>query len=170
MEKLIKFNTKEWVKELDLFTIIEETDLFSPNKNKPTFKVVSYDGCKKLANFFEVVVKETPIFLCQPTAENKHQHIWGCRVGFKGQSDRDDWAFCEGEASQFNTNPVNADTAGRPILDMSNIDAQFKSAMAYKRSRCKWVLRIIGLIWTYWAVESPSFKNNDGSISDYSDI
>ena len=170
MEQLIKFNTKEGEKELNLFSIIEESDMFAPDKTRPNFKVMKYDGCKKLADFFWVVIKDTPLFLTQPTADNKNQHVWAGFLGFKGDSDRDYWVFSEGEASQFNTNPIGADDNGRPVLNSKNIDWQFKSNMAYKRFFCRGVFKILGMYWLYADIESPSFATNGDSISDYGSL
>lgn len=164
MEQLIKFNTLEGEKEIDLYSIISEDDTFVPKKT--TKRVVKYDGCKKLAAYFKLVIKETPLFFSQPNSENKQQHVWCMRMGFKGDQDRDNRTFAEGEASQFNTKPINKGADGNPILNKDNIDAQFKSNMAYKRAYCRGVFKHLGMLGVYADIESPSFYEGENGTLD----
>ena len=170
MEQIVKFKTDKGAMDFDLFKIIGDKDIYAPDKNKPNFKVITYDGCKKLADYRGVVLKETPQFLVQPNSDNMQQHVWGMWLGFKGTNDRDERQFCEWEASQLNTGQIVKTKDGSAKHDQwTKIDAQFKSAMAYKRAYCRGVLRILGLLGMYSAVESPSFETN-GEAVDYANL
>ena len=99
MAQMVQFKTPTGTTEVDLFSIITEKDVRKSGKAN----VISYDGCKKIADFFGVVIKDNPMFLSQPNRENMQQHIRGMWLGYKGDESRDNRQFCEGEASQLNT-------------------------------------------------------------------
>ena len=156
MENIIKFKTIDGSVEFDLFKIIDEKDMWKNGK----LEIISYDGCKKLADYFGVVMKETPQFLCQPNAENWQQHIFWMWVWFKGDSNRDNWIYSEWEASQLNTGEMVKDKEGNVRhVQTTKVDSMYKSNMSFKRAYCRWILRILGLIGIYSDIESATFGN-----------
>lgn len=166
----IKFTYKpvrfDVIVEKDLKEAVAETDVWMSWKAK----VLSYDGCKKLADYCGIVVKETPQVFCSPTDSNMQQHIRGMRVGYKGDADRDNRIFCEWEASQLNTGQlVKKAEWGMRHDQRSKIDSQYKSNMAFKRAYCRGVLRLVGLIGVYSSVEAPAFETW-GNPVDYTSL
>lgn len=152
--------------ECDLFSVIEEKDTRKVGKSS----IISYNGCKKIAEHCAISIKQTPIFLVQPSDTNLQQHIRWIWMGYKWDSDMDNWEFVEWEASQLNTwQLVNKLEGWKKHDQWTKVDSQFKSAMAYKRAYCKWVLKLAWLIGVYSVVEAPVFENTTESI-DYKNL
>lgn len=155
-----------------LFEIIWKNDVW----NKGGIRIISYDGCKRLADFCGVVIKETPMLHCSPTTWNRQQHIWGIRLGFADQNSRDTRVFSEWEASLLNTWTLVKDEASwkQRVSEYGSIDAKYKSAMAYKRAYCKWIIRLLWLTGVYSDIEASDFQKpsswKDDDFVDYNSL
>lgn len=147
---------KEWVlTKVPLSEIIDANDIFTSGKTP----VITYDGTKKIADYCWIVIKENPMFLVQPGNENKQQHIWWLWFGYKGEDNRDNWVFSEGEASLLNTGRIEkTKEGGSKHIEWGEVDSMYKSAMAYKRAYCRGVLRLAKLYGVYSAVEAQEFS------------
>ena len=144
-------------KVCNLFDIISESDAWE-HVDKKTWrrtKIIWYDGCKKIADAACVVIKETPVFVSHPMEWNLQQHIRWMRMWFKGDKERDNWVFIEWEANKLNAKDWT-------------VSGDYKSAMAFKRAYCKWLLRLVGLIWVYSAVEADVFNESKENVWYYS--
>lgn len=127
-------------------------------------KIISYDGCKKLADFCWIVIKETPMFPVQPNVNNRQQHIWAMWLGYKWDNDRDNRLFIEGEASMLNTGKIVEDPTNpwkTKVDEINSVDSKYKSTMAYKRAYCKGIVRMTRLIGIYSDVEASDFQKPD---------
>lgn len=169
-ELLFKYGLSNNPKEANLFDIISESDY----RTSWRLKIISYDWCKKIADYCGVVIKETPLFLTQPNSENLQQHIRAGYLWYKWDNNRDNRVFTEWEASKLNTWKFVekvVDWKKTTVHDeRTKIDAQYKSAMAYKRFWCRWVLRLLNITGFYSAVESPTFIRWEKQEIDYNSL
>lgn len=152
--------------KLKLSEIIDKSDVWVADG----CKIISYNGCKKIAIACGIVLKSEPKLVCQPTKENYQQHIWTVTLGYKGIDSFDSFSFAEGEASKLNTGEIVKNGESSQHNEWSKIDSKYKSAMAYKRAYCKAILQLIKLVGVYSSVESQAFDSNTTSIEDYTQL
>lgn len=168
MDTLIFTNEKNEKVSIPLSDVIDVTnDIW----NRDRTRVMSYDGCKKIAAYCWITVKETPVFPCQPTKDNYLQHIWLLRLGYTWDTENKYSIFAEGEASKLNTGKIYKDTSWAVKYDEANpVDSKYRSAMAYKRAYCRWILQLVQLTGIYSEVEAADFKKPDGEAIDYTTL
>ena len=154
MEK-VKFIDTDWQeKEFDLISVIWEDGMW----NSWMLKIMSYNACKKLFAAAKLSFACEPKLVCTPSEWNKQQHIW--LVGMKTQ----DWTvhYSEWEASKYNTGKiVQEDVWGKKVItyvEATEIDAKYRSRMAYKRAYCRCVLDMLGFDDVYSAEDAKDFQ------------
>lgn len=121
--------------------------------------ILSYNSCKKLFLEAKLEYVGEPKLVCGPREDNKQQHIWV--LGIKDT--KGNVLYSEGEASKYNTgkHTVGTDPAGKPVnlySELNEIDAKYRSRMAYKRAFCRCVMDILGLEEFYSDSDASEFK------------
>lgn len=141
-------------------SIVGEKGTWTIKAGYKDIKVLSYNSCKKLFLSAGLKFIESPKLVCTPDESNKQQHIW-----LIGMQDTE-WnqVYAEGEASRFNTWKItqqkNADGAiVTKYIEVSEIDAKYRSRMAYKRAFCRCVMDILWLEEYYSEDDSREFRN-----------
>ncbi len=162
MENTMEFSySKDWKEiTISLDKVIGQKDTWLKNG----VKIISYGWVKKIADYCNIVIKETPQLLCTPKEWNHQQHIWWMWLGFSWDKHRDIWEYSEWEANRLNTWEVKKGKDGKQVYRERTIDWAYKSAMAYKRAYVRWVIKMIKLFWVYGDVESNDFIN-EGSLN-----
>lgn len=160
----ITYITKEG-KAKKLFSVIDKDDFFIHNGRTPIIKLT---GIKKIRDAEDIVEKDFRVEIT-PTESNKQQHAINIWVGFKGDSDKDNWRRGSGEASMLNTGEVIfKDKTGedgtkvkvRLYNEVGCIDASYRFAMAEKRGLSRAVLDLVQLHNVYSEIESSDFVNS----------
>lgn len=120
--------------------------------------IFKYAAIQKIAKYEDIVEKRFEMVVT-PMASNYQQHGLNLWVGFKGDTDEDNWVRGSGEASALNTG-VQIVLPNQPIqfLEATKIDARYKLAMADKRAFCRAVLKFIGMFNAYGDVEAKEFE------------
>jgi hypothetical protein len=133
-------------------------------------KIISLSGLQKIAQKESIAEKRFQVDIT-PNENNKQQHVVNIWLGFKGDSDTDNWVRGSGEASVLNTGKVekklNSNTGNYDYsyIERSEIDSQYRFAMADKRAYSRALIKLIGLIGVYCEVEAQAFSKSN---KDYS--
>ena len=138
--------------------VIGEKDLWKVANN---VTIISLLGIQKIANHENIVEKnfQTEVL---PTKGNKQQHVVNIWVGFKGDSDPDNFTRGSGEASILNTGKIIIDSQGKRVYDeFSRIDSKYRYSMADKRAYCRAVSKLIKLFGVYSEVEAEEFSSKN---------
>lgn len=121
--------------------------------------IISLVGLKKIADKEEIVEKRFRTEIT-PSMDNKQQHAVNIWLGFRGSKDEDDWVRGSGEASMLNTGKVITQEGERRYEEYSEIDSQFRFAMAEKRAFSRALLKMIKLFNVYGEVEARDFRKS----------
>ena len=137
-----------------LWEIIWENGLWMTGK----MPILSYSSCKKLFLATKLKHIAEPKLVCKPDESNKQQHIW--IMGMKDQFGNE--VYADGEASKYNTGKlINIQKDGKTVQvysETSEIDAKYRSRMAFKRAYCRCVMDILWLEEFYSETDSTEFK------------
>lgn len=164
MEKIniVSIYTSKGYEDVALSGVIDlEQDT---RETKEGNRIISYAWCKKLARNFSVCKKDVSL-VCTPTQDNKQQHIYTMWLGFKGDNDRDNWVHVEGEASKYNTGKYSNSWGSTKYVEHNQIDAMYRSAIAYKRAFCKGVIQLLELHEFKADVEAKDFEKEITTMS-----
>jgi len=155
--------TREGVaKEVVLSEVVSPDDMWSTGG----IKIIGLVGIRKIAEKEGIVEKKFEVSI-QPTKGNKQQHGINIWVGFKGDSDPDNWRRGSGEACEFNTGKIVEDKDKTRRYDpYGSVDSKYRLAMADKRAYCRAVLNMVSLYGIHAEVEAQEFATGKSSISD----
>lgn len=138
----------------DLIEIIGENGIWNVWK----LKIISYNSCKKLFMAAKLKYAGNPQLVCQPNESNKQQHIW--LMGMEDQMGNE--VFSDGEASKYNTGKlISINKDGKPTqvyVELTEIDAKYRSRMAFKRAFCRCVMDILWLDEFYSDTDASEFR------------
>lgn len=153
-QRLVKLSDTE---SKDLIDIIGENGIWKVGK----LSIVSYNSCKKLFLAAKLKHSSVPQLVCQPNDSNKQQHIW--IMWMRDQMGNE--VYSDGEASKYNTGKlvnVKGDTGKvtQAYVELTEIDAKYRSRMAFKRAYCRCVLDILGLDEFYSEDDAKEFKKS----------
>lgn len=157
--------------KVDIFTIIDKTDIYTQDK----VKIIRYDACKKLANYFNINVDKAEL-VCQPNESNHQQHIWLITMTAIKDDKVSARATFAGEGSRLNTFksiPTDKTQDGLRLAEYSGISTKYKSDMAWKRAYVKCVLHILNIQGVYGDIEAVEFLKTDNTgntVIDYSKV
>lgn len=134
-------------------------------------QIMSYNACKRLFEVARLKYVAPPSFVCEPTEGNKQQHIW--LMGMEDSFGK--VTYSDGEASRFNTGKLvaqkQADWTVKTIYsELTEIDAKYRSRMAFKRAFCRCVLDLIGFEDFYSAEDAREFAKMPTTDIDSSTI
>mgnify|MGYP001559638681 CR=1 FL=1 len=149
-----------------LMDAVTEKDIWSINNGRT--HILSLRGFQKLAEFEHVVEKKFETVIT-PTADNKQQHAVNVWLGFAGETNPDNWRRGSGEASVLNTGKVSVVNGKRTYVEIGEIDACYRYALADKRGYCRAMQKLLNLQGVYADVEAASFKKNAQSSTESSD-
>ena len=148
-----------------LWEIIGEKWLWMTGK----MPILSYSSCKKLFLATKLKYVSEPKLVCTPDESNKQQHIWIMWM----QDQLGNIVYSDGEASKYNTGKlITISKDGKPTQvysELTEIDAKYRSRMAFKRAFCRCVMDILGLEEFYSETDSTEFKRKadiDPSVTD----
>ena len=122
--------------------------------------ILSYNSIKKLAKEANLQPCCEPKLVCTPTDDNKMQHIWIIWL----QDASGNKLYSEWEASKYNTGKWVGNPA--KYVELTQIDAQYRSRMAYKRAYCRCVLDILWLDEFYSDSDASAFQKSNSQQED----
>lgn len=136
----------------DVFAYIDKSDTREVTSGKNKLKIISFVGCKKLANKLWIVISKAD-FPCIPNADNHQQHIRLLTMNYSEKM-----VIVSGEASKLNTGEIVTNKEGKPQhSERKKIDSKYKSDMAFKRAYCKGILQLLELYDFYSDSEAAEF-------------
>jgi len=112
---------------------LEPTDLFETSGKT----IIKHEGLQSLAKQLDIVEKKIEL-VTSPSNQNNQQHVVLMWIGYKGDTNVDNWERGSGEASTLNTGKIiNTTKDGKQIrkyVEHKEIDAMYRFAMAEKRA------------------------------------
>jgi hypothetical protein len=151
------YYTNKQGEKIDIFSVIEDRDFFI----KDRVKLITLRGLQKLGDHEQIVEKriDTPV---TPTGDNNQQHVVNLWLGYAGNDDPDQWVRGSGEASKLNTGKIAKNNKGEfQYFERSEIDSQYRYAMAEKRAYARAMTKILKLFGIYCEVEAQAFTKDD---------
>lgn len=153
-------NVKKGEKVL-LSDVIAKEDIYQKNN----VKIITLVGLQKIAEKEKIVEKRFKTEIT-PNENNKQQHAVNIWLGFRGDTEEDDWVRGSGEASGLNTGELKDTTKGIVYQERNKVDSCYRFAMAEKRAFSRALLKLVKLYGFYGDIEAQDFVKTGDDKTD----
>ena len=162
---LTYWSEKGLQKKVAISDVISDNDTWVTNKG---VRIIKYDGCQKIFNYCNLKISIPSELLCQPSKENKYQHIFRVNMGYLWDKDNKIGSEGIGEASVLNTGRLEKNKeGGHSYVEFGEIDAMYKAKMAYKRAYVEALFKLLQITGVYSDVEAKAFEKVEAGLVDY---